>query len=222
MRLDQTVDISAHIDQVWKFLDDVPAVASCMPGAQLTRTVDDSTYEGLVKVAIGPLATNYTGTLTIEERDDAQYTMIMLASGRDRRGSGTAKANVTARLVPNGDHTRLHVDSDVQLTGRVASLGRGVQDVSNKLFAEFADQLATELRGEQTAASKVPPPAPASTYEPPTTAAPTTPPTTSAHEAAAQHAAGRGATIKVGPLLWSITREKLAAFLLRLSKKVSP
>lgn len=228
MKITQTAAIPAPIDQVWAFLDDVPSVATCMPGAQLTRTVDASTYEGLVKVTIGPLAMNYTGRVSIDDRNEDEYAVTMLASGRDRRGSGTAQAHVTARLTPDRDHTQLHINSDLQLTGRVASLGRGVQDVSNKLFAEFTERLASELQNSQSAdgarsaaaSSESTPGAhiPADQHA----AAPLPHPPTAAAEAAAQTAAGQATRIKIGPLLWSITREKLAAFLLRLSNKVSP
>lgn len=229
MKITQTAAIPAPIEQVWAFLDDVPSVATCMPGAQLTRAVDASTYEGLVKVTIGPLAMNYTGTVSIDERNEDARTVSMLASGRDRRGSGTAKAYVTARLTPDRDHTQLHINSDVQLTGRAASLGRGVQDVSSKLFAEFTERLASELQDSQptngapSAAVSTPEPTPkAHATADPFAAehAPQSP--TAAGEAAAQAAAGHATTIKIGPLLWTITREKLAAFLLRLSTKVRP
>lgn len=148
MRLDQSVEVPADTDAVWNLLDDIPAVAACMPGAQLTDTVDDSTYEGTVTVAIGPLAMNYTGTVTIEERDESTRTIVLNAEGRDRRGAGTAKAHVTVGLEPVDAHTRLSVGTDLQLTGRIAALGRGVNDVATKLFAEFADRLAKRVDGE--------------------------------------------------------------------------
>jgi carbon monoxide dehydrogenase subunit G len=202
MRIDQTVEVPAPIGEVWKLLGDIPTVAACMPGATLTRTVDDTTYEGLVKIGIGPLTMNYTGTVTIEERDEAGHTVRLLASGRDRRGSGTAKARVTARLRPAGDGTTLRVDSDVSLTGRVAALGRGVNDVANSLFAEFADRLTAKLSGA---------PATTSARSAPATAAPK-----------ADAPAPRDDGIRLGALVWSVTRHRLGAFLIRLGERVRP
>lgn len=206
MRIDQTVEVPAPITKVWDFLGDIPSVASCMPGATLTNTVDDTTYEGLVKIGIGPLTMNYTGTVTIEERDETEHTVRLLAAGRDRRGSGTAKAHITARLVPAGDGTKLQVDSDVNLTGRVAALGRGVNDVATSLFAEFADRLTRELSGAPAEPAAGPVAAP--------TAAPAPRPV------AARPADDAG--IKLGALVWSVTRQRLGGFLIRLGERVRP
>ncbi|HEX6443684.1 MAG TPA: SRPBCC family protein [Streptosporangiales bacterium] len=202
MRLDQKVTVPAHVDDVWKLLDDIPTVAACMPGAELTRTIDDSTYEGTVKVAIGPLSMNYTGTVSIEERSEPDRRIVLLASGRDRRGSGTAKAHVTVRLVPGGESTDLEVGTDLQLTGRIAALGRGVHDVANRLFVEFADRLAAQLDTSPTAS-------PATEPEPP-------------QQVTAKAAPPDTSELKILPLLLSVTRERLAAFLLRLSQRVKP
>jgi uncharacterized protein len=202
VRLDQKVSVPAHVDDVWELLDDIPTVAACMPGAHLTRTIDDSNHEGTVKVAIGPLSMNYTGTVSIEERDDAAHRVVLLASGRDRRGSGTAKAHVTVLLVPDGDSTGLEVGTELQLTGRIAALGRGVNDVANRLFAEFADHLAERLDTTPTASPATEPEAP--------------------QQVTATAAPPKTSELKVLPLLLSVTRERLAAFLLRLSERVKP
>lgn len=207
MKLDHSVRVPATIADVWQFLDDTSAVVACMPGAELTETVDRDNHRGQVKLSIGPLAMNYSGDVAVLERNDADYRMKLDASGRDRRGSGTARATVDLTLTPDGDHTSLAVVSDIRLTGRIASLGRGVQDVSNKLFIEFADNVADRLDGYKSASQS-------------------TPATSSSTPAAVpqqqQAAAGVDSTIKVAPLVWSIVRQRVADFLERLSKRVRP
>jgi carbon monoxide dehydrogenase subunit G len=216
MRIDQTVEVPAPVTRVWDFLGDIPSVASCMPGATLTKTVDDATYEGLVKIGIGPLTMYYTGVVTIEERDEAEHTVRLLASGRDRRGSGTAKARITARLSPGENGTRLQVDSDVSLTGRVAALGRGVNDVAASLFAEFADRLTTELSGPAESA-------PSATPRKPVAGTPvSSSPVSSTPQAVTRRRGGDDAGIRLGALVWSVTRQRLAGFLIRLGEKVRP
>jgi carbon monoxide dehydrogenase subunit G len=155
MRIENTVEVDAPLDQVWALVNDIPRVAPCMPGAALTGVLDDKTYEGTVAVKLGPLRMSYKGKVVVEEVDEANHSARLAASGRDTKGAGTARASVTTRLEPAGDtHTRLQVTSDVQLTGKVASFGRGgaINDVATRLFGQFADCLRTTLEGEPAAA----------------------------------------------------------------------
>jgi uncharacterized protein len=156
VRIEDTVEVDAPIDQVWALVNDIPRIAPCMPGAALTSVVDDRTYEGTVAVKLGPLRMSYKGTVVVEETDEASHSARLAASGKDTKGAGTARATVTTRLESTGDaSTRLIVSSDVQLTGRVASFGRGgaINDVASKLFGQFAECLRTTLVSEPTAAA---------------------------------------------------------------------
>jgi uncharacterized protein len=176
MRIENTVEVDAPLDRVWALVNDIPRVAPCMPGAALTGVVDDSTYEGTVAVKLGPLRMSYKGKVVIEEVDEANHSARLAASGRDTKGAGTARASVTTRMeAVDGTHTRLHVTSDVQLTGKVASFGRGgaINDVATRLFGQFADCLRTTLEAgpaavEDRAASGPAGTTPEATPQPPT------------------------------------------------------
>jgi carbon monoxide dehydrogenase subunit G len=160
MRIENVVEVDAPVDRVWALVNDIPRVAPCMPGAALTGVVDERTYEGTVAVKLGPLRMSYKGTVVIEEVDEAARSARLAASGKDTKGAGTARASVETRLEPAGEaRTRLAVTSDVQLTGRVASFGRGgaINDVATRLFREFADCLRATLEAEQAPAAAAPP-----------------------------------------------------------------
>ncbi|WP_326732216.1 SRPBCC family protein [Streptomyces phaeochromogenes] len=136
-------------DQAWSLLTDVEGIAPCMPGAQLTG-VDGDTYNGVVKVKVGPMTVQYKGVVSFEEKDDEARTAVLHARGRDTRGQGNADARVTARLVPDGDGTRVTVDTHLTITGRIAQFGRGViEEVSGKLLAQFVDNLEGQLATEK-------------------------------------------------------------------------
>lgn len=136
-------------DQAWSLLTDVERIAPCMPGAQLTG-VDGDTYNGVVKVKVGPMTVQYKGVVSFEEKDDEARTAVLHARGRDTRGQGNADARVTARLVPDGDGTRVTVDTHLTITGRIAQFGRGViEEVSGKLLAQFVDNLEGQLATEK-------------------------------------------------------------------------
>jgi carbon monoxide dehydrogenase subunit G len=150
MRIEQSVVVDAPLGEVWALVNDVPRVAPCMPGAALTKVVDERTYEGTVTVKLGPIRMSYKGTVVMEEVDEAGHSARMAASGRDIRGAGTARASVETKITAEDEQrTRIDVVSDVQLTGKVASFGRGaIGDVANKLFGQFAACLRDTLQGE--------------------------------------------------------------------------
>src|SRR5215212_56674 len=155
MRIENTVEVDAPLERVWALVNDIPRVAPCMPGAALTGVGDDNTYEGTVAVKLGPLRMSYKGKVSIDEVDDVNHSARLTASGKDTKGAGTARATVETRLEPAGEtHTRLHVTSDVQLTGKVASFGRGgaINDVATRLFGRFADCLRSTLESEAATA----------------------------------------------------------------------
>ena len=116
------------------------------PGAALT-SYDGEAFEGLVKVKLGPISLQYTGTGRFVERDEAAHRAVIEAKGKDKRGNGTAAAGVTAQLTADGDAaTNVTVTTDLNITGKPAQFGRGVmQDVSDKLLGQFASCLETKL-----------------------------------------------------------------------------
>ena len=164
MKIENTVEVDAPLDRVWALVNDIPRVAPCMPGAALTGVGDDgTTYEGTVAVKLGPLRMSYKGKVTVEDIDEANHSARLAASGKDTKGGGTARASVETRLEAAGDtRTRLQVTSDVQLTGKVASFGRGgaINDVAARLFGQFADCLRATLEAEQAGSEATAPSAP--------------------------------------------------------------
>jgi uncharacterized protein len=215
VKLQHQTEVGAKPDDVWAFLQDTPAVVQCMPGAELVDELGDDRYEGVLHVAIGPLKMNYAGKASVVERDAEAHRIVLDASGRDKRGSGSVQAHVKLQVAPAASGSRIDVVSDIDLTGRIASLGRGIRDVSNQMFVEFADQLGSRIEGPAAAARKAP--RPTSGGESVDATATMTAP------APTQRPAGQGTSeIKVLPLLWTVTRERLANFLERLSVRVRP
>jgi carbon monoxide dehydrogenase subunit G len=146
MQIENSFTVSQPVDALWMFLLDVERVAPCMPGAQLTETVDDRTWGGKVSVKLGPVSLAFAGTVTIEERDDEAHRVVLSAKGMEQRGKGAANAKVTSWLEPNGAETTVRMTSDLVLSGAVAQLSRGLlPEVSKRLTKEFADCLEQTL-----------------------------------------------------------------------------
>ncbi len=146
MELSHSFSVPVPVEVAWDAFNDLERVAPCFPGAALT-SYDGETFGGLVKIKLGPISMQYTGTGTFVERDAGARRAVIEAKGKDKRGNGTASATVTARLVANGDDsTEVKVDTFLSITGKPAQFGRGVmQDVSDKLLGQFAACLETML-----------------------------------------------------------------------------
>lgn len=149
MELTNSFEVARPIDETWAVLTDVERVAPCLPGARL-EAVEVGEYRGVVRVRLGRITTEFAGAATIVEQNATDHKIVMHGQGLDARGEGTAEAVVTAKLEPiNDDTTRVLVDTDLTLSGRVASLGKGVlPEVSNSLMEQFADNLAQLLDGD--------------------------------------------------------------------------
>jgi carbon monoxide dehydrogenase subunit G len=141
--IDNEFTVAAPVEDLWAYLLDVERIAPCMPGAELTDVVDDSTWKGKVNVKFGPVALSFAGTVTIKERDDAAHRIVLAAKGMEQKGKGAANASVTSWLEPGeGGKTIVKMQADITLSGAVAQLSRGLlPEISKKLTKEFADCL---------------------------------------------------------------------------------
>ena len=159
MELDHSFTVPVPPDQAWNVLLDVEKIAPCMPGAQVD-TVDGDDVAGRLKVKVGPVSLTYKGTATFKDRDTADRSVLVEASGKEMRGAGTASATVRAALRPedsldSGTLVTLHTTLNV--TGRPAQFGRGViAEVGSRLIDKFADNLAQQLTNGGVAAAAGP------------------------------------------------------------------
>ena len=146
-------EVAQPVDKVWRFFDDIPQVASCLPGAELTRDLGGDKYEGQVAIRMGPVRLQFTGTADVTERDEAAKRITVHAAGADVKGRGQAAMVVGATLSPKGRGTLVAVSQDLQLSGAAAQYGRGmISDVSAILIRDFAasmqDRIERLERGE--------------------------------------------------------------------------
>jgi len=148
MLITQTFDLDQPVDQVWNFFDDIPLVAACIPGADLTNQVGDDEYQGDVTISAGPVKLEFTGAVKVKSRDDARKAIVLDAAGADKKGRGTANALLTVSLQPLGGSTRVNMSMDLAISGAAAQYGRGlVQDVT----AVLIDQTAGSMKLRMTA-----------------------------------------------------------------------
>lgn len=160
MQLEHQFSVPVPIGEAWDVLLDVERIAPCMPGASV-ESFDGETIVGKVKVKLGPIQVTYAGTARFTEKDEGARRAVIEASAKEARGSGTARATITALLHDDGGSaTTVTVATDLAITGKPAQFGRGVMaDVGNKLLGIFADCLADEIRSGQIAPASAEAPA---------------------------------------------------------------
>lgn len=140
--------VEAPVEQAWETLLDLERITPCLPGAALQEESGDE-YKGTMTIRLGPVTQKYNGTVSFEETDEEAHRAVLKADGKDARGQGTASATITSTLSEEDGGTKVHVETDMHLTGRAAQFGRGMQqEVATKLINQFADCLEREIMGE--------------------------------------------------------------------------
>jgi carbon monoxide dehydrogenase subunit G len=146
MLIKDAFEVPSPVDKVWEFLGDIPQVAACLPGTELTQDLGDGKYLGTVTIRMGPVRMEFAGTATVAERNDGAKRMVIDASGADAKGRGQATMALTAQLIPAPRGTRAEMVMDLQLSGAAAQYGRGmVNDVTVILMHDFAANMQQRL-----------------------------------------------------------------------------
>ena len=169
MDLHHEFTVNVPVDEAWRVLTDLERIAPCLPGAQLTE-VEGETYRGQVKVKVGPILAQFKGQASFVSRDDGAHTATLKGEGRDTTGKGNASAMITAELTAvDATSTRCVVNTDLSISGKVAQFGRGaLADVSDKLLAQFVENLNQLIASGPAPSAPTPIEAPTPTATPPT------------------------------------------------------
>ncbi len=146
MKITDRIEVAQAPDDVWRFFDDIPQVAACLPGTTLTDHEGEDRYLGEVVIKAGPVRLEFEGAAEIIDRNEADRTLQVEATGADRKGRGQAALLLDAALFPSGPGTTVDIALDLTLSGAAAQYGRGmVSDVTTVLLGEFGENVQTRL-----------------------------------------------------------------------------
>jgi uncharacterized protein len=154
MEFDNSFDVPLAPAQAWSVLMDVPRIAPCMPGAELTEVVDPQNFGGKISVRLGPVSLTFAGRVQIDSIDETNHSARVKAQGSDAKGRGSANATATFRIEPAGTGSKVLIHTDLMLSGAVAQYGRGVgmiQATAGQIINQFAGNLRAQF-GQQTPA----------------------------------------------------------------------
>jgi carbon monoxide dehydrogenase subunit G len=152
VQLSNEFEVSAAPERTWALLNDVPRVTPCMPGAELTRVVDDSSWEAALHVKLGPISVHFVADVTRDEVDEAAQRVRLNVKAREAKNRGSADATITSTVTPVGEGSRVNIVTELALKGVVAQFGRPVVPaVAERLTVQFAACLQRQLADETPA-----------------------------------------------------------------------
>jgi carbon monoxide dehydrogenase subunit G len=191
MKIEKNFELQHPREFVWSRMNDVYLVAQCLPGASIVGELGEHRYRGRMSVKVGPMAASFDGEVAIESQP-REWTATVSGKGADARSSSRATGAMTYRLSEGraAGATRVDVVSDINLAGPLAQFGKGavMQEVANRITAEFARNFETALSAAAGAVNAGP-----------------------------QQSTASSQPLDAGNLLWSILRERFLALFRRRS-----
>ena len=152
MKITEVIDVGRSIDQVWALFQDVPELARCLPGAELTEDKGGGVYAGSIGAKLGPMTANFEGEATVAS-DLSSRTGSVNGKGTDRRGGSVGQVKMNYSMTSHDAGTQITVEADVILSGAAAQFGRTglIKEMSNRLIGEFVTCLEAKLAAETPA-----------------------------------------------------------------------
>jgi uncharacterized protein len=158
VQLEKTFALPGSADTAWKVLQNIEAVAGCMPGASITERIDAQHYKGTVAVKFGPASMSFRGELEVIGLEPASKTLHLVGKGTDSTGSSGASMDLTARVeAVDAASCNLLGTSEVSMSGKAAAFGgRMMNTVADQVLKQFADNFATRVKTLQAEAAVAP------------------------------------------------------------------
>jgi carbon monoxide dehydrogenase subunit G len=147
VQIDKTYPLPCSAEIAWQFLQNVEAVAACMPGAKITERVDGDRYKGTITTKVGPATMSFRGEVQMMDVDATARSLRLLGKGTDGTGSSGASMNLTARIeTADGGLCTLVGMSELSMSGKAAAFGgRMMSTVADQVLKQFADNFAAQV-----------------------------------------------------------------------------
>jgi carbon monoxide dehydrogenase subunit G len=149
MTFTQSCTITASREVVWDFLMDMQNIAQCLPGVEDVRQVDTETYDGTLRIKMGPIALALQGTISVEVKDRPQWHGAMRAEAKDRKLGGGVRARFGMDLLDRGAaETELRVTLEAHVLGKIGEFGQPLmRKRADAMLQDFAHCVSQRLSG---------------------------------------------------------------------------
>jgi uncharacterized protein len=147
MKFSQRAVIPSAREPLWNFLMDVPKVAQSLPGVESVSKIDDTTYQGTLKVRVGPIALNLTGKIILEEQDKERWRAALRAEAKDRMAAGAVNGKTSMELKELGPkETELVVETDVNILGKIGEFGQPIiRKKADQMLQQFVENIKRQI-----------------------------------------------------------------------------
>lgn len=149
MKFQQRVVIPVACAPLWDFLMDIPKVAGSLPGVEKVNRIDDTNYEGTLKVRVGPVSLSLQGKIIVEERNRERWRAALRTEASDRMAAGAVKGRTSLELKEMGPkETELLVETDVSILGKIGEFGQPlIRRKADQMLQEFVENIKKQLVG---------------------------------------------------------------------------
>ena len=149
MKFQQKAIIPVGREPLWEFLMDVPKVAKSLPGVESVKQLDETTYEGTLKVRVGPIGLNLTGKIFLEERDKQNWKAALRAEAADRMAAGAVRGKTSMQLRElSAKETEMEMETDVSILGKIGEFGQPIiRKKADQMLGQFVDNIKKQLAG---------------------------------------------------------------------------
>jgi carbon monoxide dehydrogenase subunit G len=147
MKFSQRAVIPSAREPLWNFLMDVPKVAQSLPGVESVSKIDDTTYQGTLKVRVGPISLNLQGKIILEEQDKERWRAALRAEAKDRMAAGAVNGKTSMELKELGPkETELVVETDVNILGKIGEFGQPIiRKKADQMLQQFVENIKRQI-----------------------------------------------------------------------------
>ena len=152
MHFSEQLEVPAPLADAWEFIWDAQRLGRCLPGCvSVDEVVAGGTYRARFEDHVGPYKVGFDLDIQVKETQPFKLVHI-LASGRDAKLGVTQRVDLTVKLSEGESAgTALAVEADVEVLGKVATLGQFViKRKAQEVVKQFARNIAAELQPAPT------------------------------------------------------------------------
>ena len=146
MKFEQIIEIPKPKIDINKTLADIPTVALFIPGVQEVRELEDGSFEGELRVKVGPMSILLNGKVDVEQNEQTDE-WVLRAKAQDKRIGGGVSSTIVVKVKQlDSGSTELAIASDVQLIGRLGELGQPlIKRKAAAMINGFAENLKSSF-----------------------------------------------------------------------------